>query len=259
MIPPLPTLMVAPNGARKTTQDHPALPVTTAALVETAISCHAAGADAIHLHIRDAHQHHTLDSEQYRHTLEAISDAIPELAIQITTEAVGLYTPPQQRQVVRDVMPDAVSIALSEMLSDHDWSAALPFYQWCQHHTIAVQHIIYTPEQLTLLSSLLERDPTLAEGLQLMFVLGRYTPGQESNPDDLMPFLTWLTRESVYADWAVCAFGRHETRCLERALMHGGKVRVGFENSLLHSDGSVAIDNAARVSVIKALVDQLQP
>ena len=35
--------------------------------------------------------------------------------------------------------------------------------------------------------------------------------------------------------------------CLKAAISAGGKVRVGFENSVYMADGSIASDNAARV------------
>ena len=47
------SLMIAPNGARRTTADHPALPVTAAGLAGTARACQREGATAIHLHVRD--------------------------------------------------------------------------------------------------------------------------------------------------------------------------------------------------------------
>ena len=47
---PLPKLMVAPNGARKTKRDHPAIPLTVADVVADTASCHAAGANAVHFH-----------------------------------------------------------------------------------------------------------------------------------------------------------------------------------------------------------------
>ena len=47
-------LTVAPNGARKTKADHPALPMTTEELAVCAQDCQIAG--AIHLHMRaDGH------------------------------------------------------------------------------------------------------------------------------------------------------------------------------------------------------------
>ena len=47
-------LMVVPNGACLTDDDHPALPVTIPQIVETARKCAAAGAGAILFHVRDA-------------------------------------------------------------------------------------------------------------------------------------------------------------------------------------------------------------
>ena len=62
----LPRLMVAPNGARRTKADHQAIPVMIPETVETAKSCAAAGAGAMHLHVRDTEQRHVLDAGMYR-------------------------------------------------------------------------------------------------------------------------------------------------------------------------------------------------
>ena len=63
------------------------------------------------------------------------------------------------------------------------------------------------------------------------------------------------SRIEAPVDWMVCAFGVGETDHLARALSLGGKVRVGFENSLWRQDGSLAKDNAERVRDIVALGD----
>ena len=57
------------------------------------------------------------------------------------------------------------------------------------------------------------------------------------------------------ADWAVCAFAKEEVSCLKIAIKLGGKIRVGFENSLLMPDGSVAPDNETKVKAASALFD----
>ena len=59
--------MVAPNGARRTTLDHPAVPVTDRDLVETAVACFEAGARGIHAHIRTNDQLHLLDVDATKH------------------------------------------------------------------------------------------------------------------------------------------------------------------------------------------------
>ena len=71
-----PLIMVAPNGARRMKADHPALPLTVAETVETAQACHAAGAGALHLHIRDAEGRHSLDAGHYREALQALRQAV---------------------------------------------------------------------------------------------------------------------------------------------------------------------------------------
>jgi 3-keto-5-aminohexanoate cleavage enzyme len=252
----LPQLMVAPNGARKSKADHPQLPITVADTIDTAKACYAAGADAIHLHIRNADGSHSLDSGLYREALDQLTVQTPNLVVQITTEAVGQYTPEEQRQVVKDVLPGYVSISLAEMLTD-DRETAADFYRWCTEESISVQHILYGQDDLNTLESMLAQGNLSKRNLQLLFVLGRYTTNQISEPADLAPFTHWLTKNDVQADWAVCAFGKNETQCLQAALEGGGKVRLGFENSFWNRDGSLAKDNAERVTEMKLLVDQV--
>lgn len=249
----LPTLMVAPTGARRTKQDHPALPVTTAEIVAEAKACYEAGADGLHLHVRDAAGEHTLDVGLYRETLQELGSAVPDLAVQITTEAVGIYSPLEQRNVVDELQPGLVSISIAEMAADPDTSAVIEFYQNCAAQEINVQHILYSPDQVTDLFDWMSRASLIDNELQLLFVLGRYTHGQVSDPSLLLEFLDRIVNHETNPaniDWGLCAFGQQETACLTAARRAGGKMRVGFENSLWNDDGSVAANNAERVAEI---------
>ena len=112
-------IAVAPNGARKTKADHPALPITPEELAETAARCLDAGASMIHLHVRDDDQKHSLDVSAYRAAIAAIRARVGgELIIQVTTEAVGIYTPAQQMAMVQELEPEAVSLAVRELCPD---------------------------------------------------------------------------------------------------------------------------------------------
>jgi uncharacterized protein (DUF849 family) len=247
----LPRLMVAPNGGRKTKADHPALPLSMSEIIATAVDCFAAGAGGLHLHIRDRDGQHSLDAGQYRDTLDALREAVPEMQLQITTEAIGRYSPRAQRDVVRKVHPEAVSMSLAEMLADGDETAALRFYDHCAGSGIAVQHILYGAADLMRMRALLDAGKIAQDHLKLLFVLGRYSADQQSNPQDLQPFQAWLADCEQQPDWAVCAFGNRETDCLAVALSCGGKARVGFENSFWNRDGSIARSNAERVQEVK--------
>ncbi len=249
---PLPRLMVAPNGARRGKADHPELPVTLPEIVQTARVCAKAGADGLHLHLRDANGAHVLDAGLYREALAELRGAVPDMAVQATTEAAGRYSAPHQRRVALDSGAALVSAALREMTADTPDAVATAFYRDCAERGIAVQHILYAPEDFDLLTRLLPAPLLRAPDLQLIFVLGRYSRDQESDPADLHPFLRALRAHDLAPDWAVCAFGRAETACLMEAHRHGGKLRVGFENSLWHADGRIARDNAERVSAVLA-------
>ncbi|MFK8077002.1 MAG: 3-keto-5-aminohexanoate cleavage protein [Granulosicoccus sp.] len=254
----LPKIMVAPNGARKLKADHPAIPLSISETVETAVACYHAGATGLHLHVRNPDGSHSLDAQLYKQALAELNIAVPELDIQITTESVGQYTPAQQRQVVTDVAPQSVSVSLAEMLSEGITLKALNFYKQCHNDGIAVQHILYGQDDLTALSRLLDSHSISADGLQLLFVLGRYTQNQQSSPADLNPFLAWMNKSSISADWALCAFGTQETACLYKGFVEGGKARVGFENSFSNEDGSLAIDNAQRVAEVKSKLTSME-
>lgn len=246
--------MVAPNGARRTTDDHPALPVTVNQLARTAAECLERGAGAIHIHVRDENQKHVLDADLYRAAIVAInSETGGNMLVQITTEAVGIFTPRQQRDVVRAVMPEAVSIALGEMIPDaSEETNAADLYEFLYKSDIAVQHIIYDVGGIEHFADLARRGIIAGDSHSLLFPLGRYAKGQQSDPASLVPFLSMLEKTGLRGccEWAVCAFGAGETASLAAAMAMGGKVRVGFENSLWHADGSQADSNAERVAAV---------
>lgn len=260
-LPGLPNIMVAPNGGRWTRHDHPALPVTIPEIVEVAAECFAAGADGIHAHVRDADANHVLDAGLYRELIAELEAQVPEMAVQITTEARGKYSPAEQRDVVRAVLPKSVSVGLVEMTPDDSTETiaeARRFYFWAEAAGIALQHILYSPDELARFFRFRAAGTLPAGPARLLFVLGRYAADLESDPAALDPFLDLLEERSAGGrgelDWAICAFGRNETRALVRAARHGGKSRVGFENSFYNADGSRAASNAERVrDVIAAL------
>jgi len=240
-------LAVAPNGARKTKADHPAVPLTPGELAATAAACKAAGAAMIPLHVREGGGGHSLDAGLYGEAIAAVRAAVGDgLMIQMTTESVGRYSPAEQMAAVRAVMPEAVSLAVRELLADGEAElAAAPFLAEMAEADVALQYILYDATDLDHFETLLARRIIPRSGYSLLFVLGRYSPGQRSQPADLLPF---LAAGGGRHPWAVCAFGPKETACAAAAAALGGHARVGFENNLLLPDGQTAADNATLVA-----------
>ena len=241
-------VMCAPNGARKTRKDHPRLPVTPAELADCAHSIHEAGASIMHVHVRDEELGHSLDVGLYRAAISAIRERVgDQLIIQVTTEACGIYTRHQQMSLVRELRPEAVSLALAELCPDaQSESEAADFYRWLLDERVMVQHILYSTDELQRFIDLRNRGVVTAGNAFVLFVLGRYSTNLTGQPEDLDAFIAAAPLDIV---WAVCCFGRTEAAAALRAAAAGGHARVGFENNLRLPDGSIAPDNASLVRI----------
>jgi 3-keto-5-aminohexanoate cleavage enzyme len=257
-------IMIAPNGATKNKADHPNIPITEKEIMIEASACAAAGAQAIHLHVRDEKGRHSLEADRYLSAIAAVRAAAgPNLVIQITTEAVGRFKPHEQIATIQSVQPEAVSIAVRELVPDASYEdAAAKLYSWALLLKIAVQHIIYTTAEFEHLLALMARGRVPGDRHSIIFPLGRYVEGQQSDPAELLPFLQIMKENGGEKrfDWFACAFGALETQSLVVAAALSGHCRVGFENSFLNADGSLASSNAARfMNLNKALCSNHRP
>lgn len=247
-------ITVAPNGARKSKAEHAALPLTPAEIAATARACRDAGAGMLHLHVRDGDGRHSLSPDYYRPAIEAVREAVGDgLLIQVTTEAVGLYTPQEQMAVVRSIRPDAASFAVRELVPEGGEAAAGDFFRWVAQAGIRPQFILYDGADLARFLTLRDAGVIPVGRPHALFVLGRHAASGESDPGELRPFLeAW----PMAFPWSVCAFGRAERSVAELALQLGGHVRVGFENNLLTPEGEPLADNAEQVAAIADIAAQ---
>lgn len=243
--------MCAPNGARRSKRDHPALPLTPDEIAECAAEVLDAGAAILHLHVRDAAGKHTLDVQAYRTAIEAIQRNVGgEVVIQVTTEACGVYSADAQMALVRDLKPEAVSVALRELCADEQAeSTAAEFYAWMDAEKICAQHILYSPQEVLRFESLRQRGIIPTARPFVLFVLGRYASNLVGDARELDDFIGNISPSVV---WAVCCFGETEHAAVVEAIAAGGHARVGFENNLVLPDGRPAKNNAALIDTAVA-------
>lgn len=243
-------IMVAPNGARRQKSDHPALPITADEVAQTAARCQAAGASALHLHVRDEAGRHSLDAGRYQVAMAAVAEAAPGMSIQITTESAGIYAPDEQFACLTALQPLSASVSIREMAQDP--GVASRAYAFCAEIGTKVQHILYGADCIEQLKAWYAAGVVPSQLRDAIFVLGAYSPPVPAMPKDLLPFLD--TTADMELNWSLCAFGRHEQACLLAGLQAGGNLRIGFENNIETPDGDVLTDNAASVAaLIKAV------
>jgi 3-keto-5-aminohexanoate cleavage enzyme len=240
-------IMCAPNGARRGYEDHTALPLTSAELAREARSLVEAGVCVLHLHVRDAHGRHSLDAGHYRDAIKAIQNSVGEaLLIQVTTESVGIYDRHQQMAMVRELRPEAVSLALRELCPGSSAEReAGRFYEHLKREEIWAQHILYSPEDVLRFHDLHQRGLFAEERPWCLLVLGSYVDQRDGSLSEFVQMTSPLQTDSVC--WSVCCFGPWEQQACVMAWERGGHVRLGFENNLVRADGSLARDNAQLV------------
>jgi 3-keto-5-aminohexanoate cleavage enzyme len=249
-------ISVAPNGARRTKLDHPAIPLSSAEIADEAERCADAGAALLHLHVRDADGKHSLAADTYRNAIDAIRRRVGErLILQITTESCGIFGVEAQMESVLAVKPQAASFALREFVAaSDDESRARDFFAAVRELGILPQFILYEPAEIDRLRELMTTRVIPFPAPSVLFVLGRYAAGPSSEPASLVPFLArWGDREA----WTVATFGASELRVAAAAIALGGHVRVGFENNLQRPDGSYLASTAEQVTAVAALARHL--
>ncbi len=251
----LPKIMIAPNGARPKKKDHNEVPVTINEIVETAKLCFEEGAEGIHFHLRDEKGDHILNSEMCSKALNDLQLSVPNMHLQVTTEAVGRYSPAEMRKLAYEVAPPGISIGIREMIPSRIPSEEdVKLYQSLTENGTKIQHICYEPEDLDLLSKLLDKGKISKDGTWCLFVIGHYS-GIMSDPNKIPLFLNKLSNNNLNADWAVCAFGKEEIDCLKKAINLNGKIRIGFENSILMPNGEIAPNNHTKVKAVRELLN----
>ena len=235
-------LMSAPNGARMTQVDHPAVPLTAPELADTAEQLVNAGVAVLHLHVRDQHGEHSLDVGRYRTAIAAIEDRVgDQLILQVTTEAVGRYNRHQQMALVRELKPEAVSLALRELCPDDSvLPEASDFFQEVLAQGTWPQYILYSAEDVNRFNQLRKLQVFGEQRPFTLFVLGSYRDSAAGDPSALDDYVD--NGEGSFP-WAVCCFGDTESKAISRAYSLGGHARIGFENNHVLPDGRIADDN----------------
>ena len=225
------------NGARHP-REHPALPVTPDELAQDAARVRAAGAGAVHLHVKDDRGADTLDGELLATVLAAVRCAVPGMPIGVTTGASTEADPVRRVNALGawTSLPDFASVNWHEPGAEQVASALLDRGVEVEAglwHPDAVQAWLASPLRQRCLRVLLElpdgpdERETRAEADRLLAMLDR-------GEGPAVPVL-------LHGEGSSCWPALRHARSL------GLATRIGLEDVLVLPDGSPAPDNAALV------------
>ena len=279
-------ISVAVTGSIHTPTMSPHLPVTPDEIAEQSIAAAKAGAAIIHLHARDPKDGRpTPDPEVFMQFLPRIKQNC-DAVINITTGGGANMTVDQRMAAPLVAKPEMCSLNMGSMnfgifgLADrykdwkHDWEE--PFLRGTDNfifrntfgditrilkelgetHGTRFEHECYDVGHLYTLAHFVDRGLVKPPFfVQMIFgILG----GIGADMRNLM-FMK-ETADKLFGDsyrWSVLAAGKNQMAFCTQAAMLGGNVRVGLEDSLWLGKGQLAPNNAAQVSKICRIIEEL--
>lgn len=239
-------LKVCVNGARRP-GDHPALPVTAEDLARDGAAAAAAGADAVHLHVKDDQGADTLDGAALVAVLTAVHAAVPGLPVGVTTGAWAMPDPAARVAAVRSWgglprLPDFASVNWHEDGADEVAAALLEVGVGVEAglwHAQGARAWLSSPHRDRCLRVLLE----LPDGLD--------APTVDVHTRQLLGLVG-----AAGGRWPTLLHGDGSSAwpALRLAGRLGLSTRIGLEDVLVLPDGSPAPGNAALVRAARDLL-----
>ena len=232
---------VALNGTRSRF-DHPAIPITPAEQATEARASVAAGADAIHVHVRDKHGHESLATEDVARTIEAIRLSCPGTPIGVGT---GAWIVPDLRKrlsLIRSwsTLPDFASVNLHE-------AGAAEVIELLLERGVGVEAGIWNaPAAVALIrSGLADRC------LRILLEPAEASCSARVNLTQMEDVLIGVAPPRLLHGLGHCAW-----YLVELAARRRYDTRTGFEDTLKLPDGSLAGSNAELVTAARHLVER---
>jgi uncharacterized protein (DUF849 family) len=235
-----PFLKAALNGSRDP-HEHSHLPVTAKELAREARHAVSAGADAIHLHVRNETRKESLAADDVDRTLEAVRNACPDTPIGIST---AVWIVPDTEKRLRAVRgwrkkPDFASVNFNERgsvdlmkaLLDLGVGIEIGLNDWQAAETFLASDLVDRGVRIVLQPR--ERDSALA----------LETVGEIEHE---------LDAQGVDTPRLLHGFGPTTWPLIDIAIVRRYETRIGLEDTLTLPDGSLARDNAHLVRVARS-------
>ncbi len=233
-------------GAELTRMETPYLPLSPDEIAESAFGAFEAGAQMVHLHVRDEAGKPTCSEQVFREVIQKIRRTC-NLIIQVSTGgAIGDTELDRFRPL--EAAPDMASLTTGSVnFGNEVFLNPRPFVE---NLARAMKEKGIKPEVEVFDAAMLETGIRLLEKglidapLHIDLVLG--VPGGLAAEERNLRFLV----EGIPAGstWSVAAVGRHQFPMAELAIKMGGHVRVGMEDNIHLEKGVLAKSNAELVA-----------
>lgn len=265
----------AVTGNQTTPEMTPHLPITPAQIAEACLGAAAAGAAAVHIHVRDPQSGRpSMELEHYREVVERIRAQDRQLIINLTTGPGGRFVPspddpkvaapgttlmrPEDRVThIAALKPDIATLDLNTMNSGRQVVINTP--ENVRRMAAVINAAGVRPEielfdsgDIALCRDLVA-DGTLKSPILCSVVMGvKY--GFQPSPETVLYARSLLPPGTA---WAAFGTGRSCFPMVAQSFLAGGHVRVGLEDAIFLEKGVLAESNAVMVAKARRIVEAL--
>jgi len=224
------------NGGR-TRAEHPGVPCTPPELADSAREAVAAGAGAVHFHVRGRDGRESLEDDDVAFAVEAVRAAIPATPFGVST---GAWIVPDvkaryEKVVSWKVLPPFASINFNE-------AGGVALAELLLSRGVGIEAGVGSPEAVEAL---------VASGLASRCLRVMFEPEQQDLKaalDGVERLEKMLHRARVKIRPLLHGLNRTAWDLIDAAVERGYDTRIGFEDALTLPDSSQAPSNAALVA-----------
>jgi len=240
-------ITAAITGGRITRDRTPYIPITPEEIVQSAYECWRAGAAIAHIHVRDPQTGKgTQDVAIFRQVVEPLRERT-DLILCLTT---GGHFSTAERLAPVNLKPELASFDAGSFNQGRSVYLNSPEFldqaaEKMRENGVKPEFEIFDLGMM--MTTLRMRDQgKLDEPLHFQLVMG--TPwGVPATPNSLLHLLEHVPRSST---WSIIGAGKAQLPMSMMALVMGGHIRVGLEDSLYYAKGVLAESNAQFVARI---------
>jgi 3-keto-5-aminohexanoate cleavage enzyme len=227
-------IKLAPTGMIPTKKDTIHVPITPDEISEDAYKAYRLGVSVIHVHARDDLGRPTHEKIYFKNIIEKIKEKCPDMIICATTS--GRITPQvEHRSEVLDLMPEMASLTMGSLNFPN--YASVNSLQTIRDLAKAMKERDILPELEVFESGFINTSKYLAskgelkEPLHFNLLLGSLG----SIPAKLRDLVYLVESLPPGSTWSATGIGRYQNRINAAAILMGGHVRVGIEDSIYYN------------------------
>jgi len=244
------------SGAEVTKENNPAVPYTVDEYVREAKSAYEAGASIIHLHVRYDDGKPTQDKARFKVIMDAIRNVCPDVIIQPSTGgAVGMTN--DERLQPTELNPEMATLDCGTMnfggddVFENTENTIKYFGQKMIERGIKPECEVFDKSMIEMCLRLAKKG-YVKYPIHWDFVMG-VNGGIGGEIRDFTFLAGSIPAGSTYT---VAGVGRYEFPLAAMAIIHGGHVRVGFEDNVYLSKGVLAKSNGELVAKVVRLANE---